>query len=127
MMKRATLLWALMAVAAGAGLLVMKYEIRGLEERLAGLNRDILRHQEAIHVLRAEWSFLNQPARLEDLARRLLRLEPSTADQPGRISDIPMRTEDDDVAPEALSPSAQTAPQAADRLSPLFASMKRAK
>lgn len=127
MMKRATLLWALMAVAAGAGLLVMKYEIRGLEERLAGLNRDILRDQEAIHVLRAEWSYLNQPARLEDLARRLLRLEPSTVDQTGRIAEIPMRMEDDEVAPVALSPAVQTAPQAADRRPPLFAKMKRAK
>ena len=127
MMKRATLLWALMAIAAGAGLLVMKYEIRGLEARLAGLNREILRDQEAIHVLRAEWSYLNQPARLEDLARRLLRLAPSTVDQTGMIDEIPLRTADDHMAAVALSPAAQTAPQAADHRSPLFAVMKRAK
>ena len=126
-MKLSTLLWLLMAVAAGAGLFLMKYEMRALEERFAGLNRDILKNQGALHVLRAEWSFLNQPARLEKLGRRMLRLEPLRADQAGRISDIPMRTDDDGGGAVAPLSSAQTAPQAADRLAPLFVSVKREK
>ncbi len=126
-MKRSTVLWLLMAVAAGAGLFLMKYEMRALEERFAGLNRDILKNQGALHVLRAEWSFLNQPARIEKLGRRMLRLEPLRADQAGSISDIPMRTEDGGGADVAPISSAQTAPQAADRLPPLFVSVKREK
>ena len=126
-MNRSTLLWLLMAVAAGAGRFLMKYEMRALEERFAGINRDILTSQRALHVLRAEWSFLNQPARLEKLGRRMLRLEPLRADQAGRISDIPMRTEDDGAADVAPISSAQTAPQAADRLAPQFVSVKREK
>ena len=126
-MKRSTLLWALMAVAAGAGLFLMKYEMRALEERLAGLNRNILENKQALHVLRAEWSYLNRPARLEKLGRRMLRLEPVRAGQTGRITDIPMRKEDFDDADVAPNSSAQTAPQAADRLSPRLVSAKGAK
>ncbi len=126
-MNRSTLLWLLMAVAAGAGLFLMKYEMRALEERFAGINRDILTSQRALQVLRAEWSFLNQPARLEKLGRRMLRLEPLRADQAGRISDIPMRTADDGATYVAPISSAQTAPQAADRLTPMFVSVKREK
>ncbi len=127
MMKRATLVWLLMAAAAGAGLFLMKYEMRALEDQLAGLNRGIVRNQEALHVLRAEWGYLNRPVRLEKLGRRLLRLEPIRPDQTGRISEIPMRVEKVGVTKAALSSSARTSSPAADRLPPKFAGMKRNK
>ncbi len=127
MMKRSTLIWLLMAVAAGAGLFLMKYEMRALETELAAFNRDIMRNQEALHVLRAEWSYLNQPVRLERLGRRLLRLEPVRPAQTGRISDIPMRTEKDARADGAPSFAAQRSSPATGRFPPHFVTMKRDK
>ena len=127
MMKCSTLVWLLMAVAAGAGLFLMKYEMRALEGQLAGLNREILHNQEALHVLRAEWSYLNQPVRLETLGRRLLRLEPIRPEQAGRISEIPLRVGNDSVAGRASSSSAPMSPPAVDRFPPQFASTKRDK
>ena len=120
MLKPATLAWALLAITAGGGMFLMKYDVRALEERLARLDGEIVRNRQSVHVLKAEWSFLNQPARLEDLGRRLLRLTPLDAAQTGTIDDIPMPAagaEGDDRAP---APTAQTAPPAADQMTPLF-------
>ncbi len=127
MMKRSTLIWLLMAVAAGAGLFLMKYEMHALESQLAGLNREILRDQEALHVLRAEWSYLNQPVRLETLGRRLLRLTPIRPEQTGRISEIPLRVEKDDVADRAASSSTPASPPAAERSPPTTPRLNRTK
>ncbi len=62
-----------------------------MEKELGIVHRDILRHQEAIQVLKTEWSYLNQPARIADLARRHLGLRPLTARQFVRLDDLPAR------------------------------------
>jgi hypothetical protein len=46
------------------------------QERLAAILHDAAREKETIRVLEAEWSYLNQPDRLEKLARQHLKLEP---------------------------------------------------
>jgi hypothetical protein len=65
--------------------------VQSLEEELTQANRDILREQETIHLLGAEWSYLNDPARLADLTRRHLTLAPLSAGQMIRIEDLPLR------------------------------------
>jgi hypothetical protein len=71
------------------GLYLIKHKVKHLEEELAGLDRQIHQDQAAIHVLKAEWAYLNQPDRLEDLARRLLSLETVSADQIVTFADLP--------------------------------------
>ena len=65
MRRGSTMLFALLAVVMGAASIVIGTEVRDLEDRLAAIHRDIAREQEALHVLRAEWSYLNRPGRLE--------------------------------------------------------------
>lgn len=108
MTSRATLLWMLLAVGAGIGLFVLKYEVQAMEERLVALNRQTVQDLESLHVLRAEWSYLNRPARLEALARRLLALRPVEAAQSISIRDIPLRPE----TPPATAPRAGDGPPA---------------
>jgi len=67
-----TILWTCLAGLLGATLFFIKHEVKDLETRLASVNRNIERNQEDIHVLNAEWSFLNDPVRLRDLAERHL-------------------------------------------------------
>ncbi len=110
MIKRSTLVWMMLAVFAGIGLFILKYDVSEMEDRLAALQRETRGHLEAIHVLKAEWSYLNQPARLDDLGQRLLSLEPVDADQSVAIGDIPFRPEVGLVAAPGVS-----APPAADR------------
>ena len=89
MRKGSTVLFAGLAVAMGAASIVVETEVRDLEDRLAGIQRDLAREQEALHVLRAEWSYLNRPGRLEVLARRHLDLRVPEAGQTMRVSDLP--------------------------------------
>ncbi len=67
-----TLVSAALAGAVGVGLYFVKHEVRDQEARLAELNREILTNQEAIHVLKADWSYLNDPARLRLLSEKYL-------------------------------------------------------
>ncbi|MGH6866020.1 MAG: cell division protein FtsL [Methyloceanibacter sp.] len=55
----------------------VKYEARALDTKIASLNKEIEGERDALAVLRAEWSLLNRPERIERLARKYLRLEPA--------------------------------------------------
>ncbi|MCH9000557.1 MAG: hypothetical protein IID48_20155 [Proteobacteria bacterium] len=91
MTRIAGLLFFLTAAGAALFLFQIKQEVREMEEELGIVHRDILRHQEAIRVLKTEWSYLNQPARIADLAGRHLDLRPLTARQFVRLEDLPPR------------------------------------
>ena len=91
MMRPATLILLIAAGAAGAALFRVSYDVSALDERLQTLNRQIVADQQAIHVLRAEWSFLNQPARLEELSRRYLDLQPLAGAQIAGAAALPVR------------------------------------
>jgi hypothetical protein len=91
MIGRGTLVWLSLAIVAGVALFHVSYRVQSLEDELAQVNRDILRQRQTIHVLRAEWSYLNEPSRLAELTRRHLTLKPLSADQMMRIEDLPLR------------------------------------
>jgi hypothetical protein len=74
-------IWALLAIFAGVSMFVLKHQVRTLEGDLQHLERAIVAEQESIHVMAAEWSYLNHPARLDELGRRLIELVPATAAQ----------------------------------------------
>ena len=81
MIRRTTVFWALLAIFAGVSMFVVKHQVRSLESDLQRLERAIVAEQEEIRVLAADWSYLNQPARLDGLGRRLIGLAPATAAQ----------------------------------------------
>lgn len=89
MMRFGAIFTLSVAVAAGIGLYHAKYRVLALESELAGVQQDIQRDREAIHVLKAEWSFLNEPDRLAEFARRHLELVPITGSQLATIADVP--------------------------------------
>jgi cell division protein FtsL len=55
----------------------VKYESRGLDAEIASLGKRIDEERDAIAVLRAEWSLLNRPERIERLAHKYLKLAPA--------------------------------------------------
>jgi len=91
MITRATLIWAVLAIAAGFGLFQVSYRVASLEEELNKVNRQIVEERERLHALQADWSYLTNPSRLADLARRHLPLQPLAAEQMIRIEDLPLR------------------------------------
>jgi hypothetical protein len=104
MMRFGTVLTLSLAIAAGIGLFYAKHRVQALEEELAGLQQRILADREAIHVLKAEWSFLNDPDRLADLARRHLEMAPVAGAQLATIDDVPEKLPI--PAPEPIEPPA---------------------
>lgn len=90
-----TIVWGCVAAGIGIGLFFLKHEVKEQEARLSNLNQEIRRNQEAIHVLKAEWAYLNDPARLRQLSERHLGLKPM---QPSQIATL-------DVLPRELAPS----------------------
>lgn len=68
--------WTLLPIVAGVGLYLVKMKVEAQEQNLAGLQRQIVEARESIHVLKAEWSYLNDPVRLRDQAERLLSMKP---------------------------------------------------
>ena len=58
-----------------------KYEARALDEAIGGLRKDIETERDAVSVLRAEWSLLNRPERIERLAEKHLKLGPARPEQ----------------------------------------------
>jgi hypothetical protein len=116
MIRLTTLIWLALASLAGVGLFQVKYRVQSLEQNLGQINRQILGDQEAIHVLGAEWSLLNEPARIADMSRRHLELTPFTAAQLADFSDLPDRVARDSATPTpddpaAVPPAATPAPQ----------------
>jgi hypothetical protein len=91
MIRPMTLLGLILAIAGGVGLFLLKHEVQTMESRLAEVRRGIFQDQQATHVLKAEWSYLNDPARLRDLAERHLALKPVRATQIISIDALPRR------------------------------------
>ena len=81
MIRGTTVFWALLAIFAGVSMFVVKHQVRSLEGDLQRVERAIVTEQEEIHALFADWSNLNQPARLDGLGQRLIGLAPATAAQ----------------------------------------------
>ena len=91
MTRLRSVFWLLLAGVAGLAVLFqVKYEVQTLEKRMESLNRQIARDEKAVHVLQAEWSYLNEPGRLTELAQRHLDLTPLTAQQLVSFDDVPM-------------------------------------
>lgn len=112
------LIWLGLAAVAGAVLFETSYEVQEMEEQLASLNRQIVHEQEAIQVLRAEWSFLNDPTRLENLARAHTELRPAEARQFVSLDVVPFRPTPAVVEPLPTAPAPHSLPNVASSPKP---------
>jgi hypothetical protein len=91
MNRRVTLIAAIVMSVSSFALYQTELGVRRQEKQLAGLDRRIDEHQRAIRVLQAEWAYLSQPRRLQDLAFRYLHLAPVSGAQIARVEDLPVR------------------------------------
>jgi cell division protein FtsL len=81
-------------VAAAAYVYKIKFESTREAERLAKLRMEIRREHDVIASLRAEWSKLDNPARIQNLAKRHLSTRPIDPKQFDRLDRLPQRPPD---------------------------------
>lgn len=74
----------------GVGLFNVSQNVRDYESTLKNLNKKITHEQDTINTLQAEWYFLNQPARLEKLAKKHTDLAPMGGQDLMAISAVPL-------------------------------------
>lgn len=81
-MKRLTrLVWPLLFAGMVFAVYQLKAQVEEREKELARVQRAIDDEREAIQMLKAEWSYLNQPERLRRLGATKLDLHPVVAKQ----------------------------------------------
>lgn len=67
----------------------VKYDAQIHMKKIRSLKIEARLEREAIHILRAEWSHLNQPGRLQGLAERYTKLKPLNARQIVTVNNLP--------------------------------------
>ena len=58
-MRQTTIFTIFLAAVMSIALFYLNFEVAGLEDELDSLNKTIMSDRETIHVLKAEWSHLN--------------------------------------------------------------------
>ena len=85
-------------VLAAAYVYRIKFDSTVQAERLAKLRSEVRRERDNIAALRAEWGQLDNPARIEALAKRFLQLKPIAPTQFDTLDHLPDRPPQDVTA-----------------------------
>lgn len=88
-------------VLAAAYVYRIKFDSTVQAERLAKLRTEVRRERDKIAVLRAQWSELDSPERIERLAKRFLKLKPVAATQFDSFDHLP------DEPPDFMRPGSK--------------------
>ena len=103
-------------VALACVIYQVKYQAKGLDAEIKALNGHIDEERDALAVLRAEWSLLNRPERIERLAQKHLKLAPAKPVQIVTLDKVtdrdfdPARLKQETPAPGPDAPAAKSPP-----------------
>jgi hypothetical protein len=136
MTRLSSVFWLLLVSATALATFAVKYEVQTLDDRLGDAKKATASENRELHVLDAEWAYLNRPDMLAAMNQHFVSLAPITRQQlQTAITDIPMRPTPapppapgpvaalDRASPAGLSP---TVPAALDAASPEAATPARA-
>jgi hypothetical protein len=92
MIRLSSIFWLILVSATALATFAVKYEVQALDDQLGDLKRTTVSEHHELHVLDAEWAYLNRPDMLAAMNQRFLSLVPITRTQlQTTIADIPMR------------------------------------
>ncbi len=113
MIRTGALVWFAIVAGAAAVDFSVSFEVQRLRDRLVALQRDVSSEQDTIRILRAEWAYLTQPARLRAMAEAYTDLSPILPEQmvqTAAVLSMPLRSppaaEAGGAAPVGRSPGA---------------------
>lgn len=113
-----TMIWMACYAIALFGIYVVKYTAQDLQREVTVAQDELKKEQQSLHLLNAEWAYLNRPDRLRHLAEKHLALAPMDSRQIEEIKLLPAAY-DPSQAPEAEKPTlyqpASTTAAAGDR------------
>jgi cell division protein FtsL len=93
MLKFANVTLVLLTLATASMLYNLEHTTRGEERAIAKANAQMVDSAEAIKLLKAEWSSLTRPERIQLLAEQHLGMKQLDADQITTATELPMRLE----------------------------------
>jgi len=75
MKKMFVTVFMIMLASTVFGLFHIQNKVKNLKKDLVEVHRQLAEDKAVIHVLNAEWAYLNEPARIKKLANKYLSLE----------------------------------------------------
>lgn len=100
MIKPTTFIAIILLAALAFAVFHVEHRVEMLHAELKAINKMVKQDKEAIHVLDAEWSYLNQPQRLKHMSTEHLSLTSMRADQIKSVNDIPFQ---DDIVVQDMN------------------------
>ncbi|MDP2206733.1 MAG: hypothetical protein Q8K65_10565 [Alphaproteobacteria bacterium] len=120
-MSKFAILWLCCAMMTGALLFQTSQHVTDGRQRLENITAEMRSEEDTLRVLQAEWSYLNQPERLEKLAAQYLKLAPMKGRQFAAAASLPLRPAAPIAEPAAtadtFAPAADTFVATADTFS----------
>lgn len=86
MIKFRYVLFSIIFVVSVFSLFQIKFKVQNLNRELKELKAELEHEKNAIHILKAEWAYLNNPIRLQRLTEKFLDLEELKPNQIKNIS-----------------------------------------
>lgn len=78
-MRNSTFFFLVIATFLGVSTYLVKQSVMSVEQSLLVANQEIFRLEESLHHLKAEWSHLNEPSRLQKLVENHLNYSPTNS------------------------------------------------
>lgn len=106
-MRRWILLTSILAlVLTGSSVFVIAQRMHQAQSELNMHKREIAQEHENLRVLQAEWTYLNNPDRLEKLATSVFGLQPIDGKQYVAMNDLPTTDQMDQIELAAIEANA---------------------
>ncbi|MBN8542647.1 MAG: hypothetical protein J0M34_00090 [Alphaproteobacteria bacterium] len=102
MMKQRMMSWLVgvgMFAVAAFGLYLVKYTVQDMQKEVNRLAAELKQEEESLHLLNAEWAYLNRPERLRAMAEKHLTLAPFDTRKMTNIQALPVRIQEQETIP----------------------------
>lgn len=85
--------------ALAMGLYLVKYSVQNIQREVDSTRAELAQEKESLHLLKAEWAYLNRPERLQRLASKHLDLVPLDSKRINDVTVLPAAVTHDSNGP----------------------------
>ncbi len=97
-----TLIWMASFAIATFGLYIVKYTAEALQRDVDVVQAEVKKEHESLHLLNAEWAYLNRPERLRSLAEAHLDMQPLDSRKVEEVRALPAAYETERTMPQPI-------------------------